>query len=196
MVAGARRPAADSGIAGAAFGALQSSGGELLIAISAILSVLGMVLLTPLVLGMLGRVARLLPLPARFAVRDAARHRSRTAPAVAAVAATVAGVVALGIGGMSDAAQNRAMYSPTAPDGVGVIVGYDIDPRAGRPSTHRAAELPGARTTLVHGFRRAASGGRRCASSPTAARGAGPASAPASSSDLLPSVRLRLSAED
>ena len=142
-----------AGIAGAAFGALQSSGGELPITISAILSVLGMVLLTPLVLGMLGRVARLLPLPARFAVRDAARHRSRTAPAVAAVAATVAGVVALGIGGMSDAAQNRAMYSPTAPDGVGVIVGYDIDPtswQAFRRTVQR--ELPGARTTLVHGF--------------------------------------------
>ena len=76
-----------------------------------------MVLLTPLVLGLLGRLARLLPLPARFAVRDAARHRSRTAPAVAAVAATVAGVVALGIGGMSDAAQNRAMYCAERADG-------------------------------------------------------------------------------
>ena len=40
---------------------------------------------------------RRLPLSLRYAVRDAARHRTRTVPAVAAVAATVAGVVALGI---------------------------------------------------------------------------------------------------
>ena len=141
-----------AGIAGSAYGATQTSGGELLITGSAILSVLGMVLLTPLVLGSLGRFARLLPLPGRFAVRDAARHRSRTAPAVAAVAATVAGVVALGIGGASDAAQNRAMYSPAAPAGAGVIQGFGVDAptwTAFERVVHR--ELPTARTTLVRG---------------------------------------------
>jgi putative ABC transport system permease protein len=114
--------------------------------------VLGMVLLTPLVLGLLGRLARLLPLPARFAVRDAARHRSRTAPAVAAVAATVAGVVALGIGGMSDSAQNRATYAPAAPSGAGLVQGFGVeapDWTAFDRVVHR--ELPEARTTLLRG---------------------------------------------
>jgi putative ABC transport system permease protein len=108
------------GVAGAFYGARKPSG-EIDITASAIAAVLGMVLLIPVVVAQLGRVARPLPLPARFAVRDAARHRSRTAPAVAAVAATVAGVVALGIGGMSDAAQNRATYTPRAPIGAAVI---------------------------------------------------------------------------
>ena len=52
--------------------------------------------------------------PLRYAVRDAARHRTRTVPAVAAVAATVAGVVALGIANTSDAAQGRATTNRAA----------------------------------------------------------------------------------
>ena len=59
--------------------------------------VLGMILLVPVVVVGLARLSRRLPLTLRYAVRDAARHRTRTVPAVAAVAATVAGVVALGI---------------------------------------------------------------------------------------------------
>ena len=73
----------------------------------AIPAVLGMILLIPLVLAGLGKVGGRLPLVMRYAVRDAARHRTRTVPAVAAVAATVAGVVALGIGLTSDEAENR-----------------------------------------------------------------------------------------
>ena len=64
-------------------------------------------------------VARLrgrFPLTVRYAARDAARHRTRTVPAVAAVAATVAGVVALGIANTSDEAQNER---PTRPAGDG-----------------------------------------------------------------------------
>ena len=129
-----------AGIAGAAYGALQPGSGELDITVAAILAVLGMVLLTPIVLGLLGRLARLLPLPARFAVRDAARHRSRTAPAVAAVAATVAGVVALGIGGTSDAAERQAMYTPTAPLGVGRDPG--LRRRGSRPGRRSPAGRP------------------------------------------------------
>lgn len=141
-----------AGVAGAAAGARRPSGGEVLITGAAILAVLGMVLLTPLVLAVLGRSARHLPLAARFAVRDAARHRSRTAPAVAAVAATVAGVVALGIGGISDAAQNRALYTPGAPMGAAVVQDYAAD--SATWAALQAAvgrELPRARTTVVHG---------------------------------------------
>ena len=55
-----------------------------------------MILLVPVVVATVARLGRRLPLVPRYAVRDAARHRTRTVPAVAAVAATVAGVVALG----------------------------------------------------------------------------------------------------
>jgi putative ABC transport system permease protein len=100
-----------AGVAIAAYGATRA-GGEYVIAVSAIVAVLGMILLVPVVVVLLARLARRLPLALRFAVRDAARHRTRTVPAVAAVAATVAGVVALGIGNASDTEQSRATYTP------------------------------------------------------------------------------------
>ena len=142
-----------AGVVGAVLGA-RSAGGEVLITGAAILSVLGMVLLTPLALGLCGRLAGALPLPARFAVRDAARHRARTAPAVAAVAATVAGVVALGIGGSSDAAQNRALYTPSAPQGTGLVQACCPADQPPWSSFGTAVErlLPGARTTTVRGL--------------------------------------------
>jgi putative ABC transport system permease protein len=91
----------------------RPTGGELTIAWAAVICVLGMVLLVPVVVTGVARVARRFPLPIRFAARDAVRHRTRTTPAVAAVAATVAGVVALGIATSSDAKENRETYQPT-----------------------------------------------------------------------------------
>ena len=93
--------------------------GEILIAAAAVVSVLGMILLVPVVVAVLARFSRRLPLVTRYAVRDAARHRTRTVPAVAAVAATVAGVVALGIANASDAAESEATYQPSMPMGRG-----------------------------------------------------------------------------
>jgi putative ABC transport system permease protein len=80
-----------------------------------------MILLVPVVLAAMARLGRRLPLVARYAVRDAARHRTRTVPAVAAVAATVTGVVALGIANASDAAQNEATYEPQLAHGMGFL---------------------------------------------------------------------------
>ena len=107
------------GIALSAYGARPSAMGvgEYWIAAAAIVAVLGMILLVPVVVVGLAKLARGLPLPMRYAVRDAARHRTRTVPAVAAVAATVAGVVALGIANASDAAENEATYFPNLPLG-------------------------------------------------------------------------------
>ncbi len=116
------------GVVGAVHGAGQRGGGELWIAGSAIVSVLGMILLVPVVLVVLAAASRWLPLSLRYAARDAARHRTRTVPAVAAVAATVAGVVALGIALTSDAAESRATYTATLPVGQGSLTGYGLDP--------------------------------------------------------------------
>ena len=110
-----------AGIAGATYGARSTMNGEFFIAASAVVAVLGMILLVPLVVVLVARLGRRLPLVLRYAVRDAARHRTRTVPAVAAVAATVAGVVALGIAVSSDEAENRATYTQQLPMGMGLV---------------------------------------------------------------------------
>lgn len=139
------------GVVGAAYGAGSAAGGEFLIAASAIPSVLGMILLVPVVLAVLARLSRHLPLTLRYAVRDAARHRTRTVPAVAAVAATVAGVVALAIANTSDEAENEATYTPSLTSGAGQVqvFGEDADWPAYRSIVER--EIAGATTTLVQG---------------------------------------------
>lgn len=141
-----------AGVAGAAYGATAPQNGELFIAGSAILAVFGMILLVPLVLVGLARVSRRLPLPVRYAVRDAARHRTRTVPAVAAVAATVAGVVALGIANASDTAQAEATYTPRLPMGQASLNAWGAGPAEwDRLARVLDRELPGAAVTRVLG---------------------------------------------
>lgn len=145
------------GVGVAAYGAF-TQGNETAIAGAAVLCVLGMVLLVPLLLAGIGRLAGRLPLALRYAVRDAARQRSRTAPAVAAVAATVAGVVALGIGATSDERETRETYSPSLRMGSAVVVsGYGTQGEPLRPDWSAAEavvrqSLPEARTGLVRGL--------------------------------------------
>ena len=146
------------GVAAAAYGATRSS--AFLITASAILSVLGMILLVPVVVVLAARLSRRLPLVLRYAVRDAARHRTRTVPAVAAVAATVAGVVALGIAVSSDEAENAGRYSPSLPMGVGVVTLSDqADGRAEVARTAVAASIPDADVTLIRGVRESSDDG-------------------------------------
>ncbi|MFC5729232.1 MULTISPECIES: FtsX-like permease family protein [Nocardioides] len=121
-----------AGVAGAAVGAGTSGrgggAGSVLIAGSALVSVVGMILVVPVVIALVARSAARLPLALRFAARDASRHRTRTVPAVAAVGATVAGVVALGIAVSSQEAANADAYVPMLPDGYGsVALSADAD---------------------------------------------------------------------
>ena len=100
------------------------------VALGAIVAVFGMIFVVPLVVSLLARSSRRMPLVMRYAARDAARHRTRTVPAVAAVAATVAGVVALGIANTSDEKQNRDTYQPLIAMGaatVGVVPTYEMN---------------------------------------------------------------------
>jgi putative ABC transport system permease protein len=141
-----------AGVLGSAFGALGADSGEILIAASAIPAVLGMILLVPLVLTGLASASRRLPLTLRYAVRDAARHRTRTVPAVAAVAATVAGVVALGVANASDGAANEATYTPMLGLGHASVTAYRPEP--GQWAQFRAVldrELPAASVLELHG---------------------------------------------
>ncbi len=148
-----------AGVAGAAVGAggrndLNGGDGSLLIAGSAVVAVLGMILVVPVVVSALARVVGRLPLVARYAVRDAARHRTRTVPAVAAVAATVAGVVALGIANASDAAESEATYLPRLPMGMGSVSDYGTDPDWDRLHAAVRAQAPAVEVTAVQAYDR------------------------------------------
>lgn len=103
-----------AGTALAVHGTRQPSWGEVWIAAAAVLVVLGGVLLLSPVVAIVGRLSGRAPLPLRYAVRDAARHRARTVPAIGAVMATVTGVVALGIANASDAKESEETYRPSA----------------------------------------------------------------------------------
>ncbi|MFC8716342.1 FtsX-like permease family protein [Kitasatospora sp. NPDC057198] len=82
-----------------------------------VIAELGMLLCTPLLIGLFGRLGRHLPLSPRLALRDSVRNRGRTAPAVAAVMAAVAGAVAVGIYQASDVEKQRQDYRPSLPAG-------------------------------------------------------------------------------
>ncbi|MGW6964060.1 FtsX-like permease family protein [Streptomyces zaomyceticus] len=78
---------------------------------------LGVVAMTPALVGLFGRTGRWLPLSPRLALRDAVRNRGRTAPAVAAVLAAVAGTVAVSTYMASTEAQYEAEYEARLPYG-------------------------------------------------------------------------------
>jgi putative ABC transport system permease protein len=104
---------------------LGAQGTEIGVAAGAVLVVVGVVLATPWLVGLLVPLARRLPVAGRLAVRDATRNRTRTAPAVAAVMATVAGVTTLAIGSTSDSAESQRNYVPQAPMGAALVQVFD-----------------------------------------------------------------------
>jgi putative ABC transport system permease protein len=141
-----------AGILLAVLGARQGSG-ETLIAGAAVLSVFGMIFLVPSVVVAVARLGRRFPLPLRYAVRDAARHRTRTVPAVAAVAATVAGIVALSIGNTSDQAGARGHYQPMLGSGLSSIAMNGAHPDWAAVEAAVTRTAPGARPERVLGVR-------------------------------------------
>lgn len=98
-------------------------GGEIAVAASTVGIVMGTVFLTPMVIGIVARIGSVLPLPLRLAVRDTARQRSRSAPAIAAVMASVAGITTLAIASSSDFEQSRQQYQYGAQPGRLVVMG-------------------------------------------------------------------------
>ncbi|WP_035798193.1 FtsX-like permease family protein [Kitasatospora mediocidica] len=114
------------GAALALLGAASGSGDRTVAVLGgSMVAELGMVACTPMIVGLFGRLGRWLPLGPRLALRDSIRHRGRTAPAVAAVMAAVAGSVAVGIYGASSDEQSRQEYVASAPRGaVTLSAGY------------------------------------------------------------------------
>lgn len=137
------------GITAATLGAVQKGSPAILIAGAAIISVIGMILVVPLAVTHVARLAARMPLTLRFAARDAARHRTRTVPAIAAVGATVAGVVALGIAVSSQESADRDRYQLQLPIGQGAVTVGDAPPD-GVAAVLRS-RLPQASTTPIAG---------------------------------------------
>ncbi|MFD9304636.1 FtsX-like permease family protein [Streptomyces sp. NPDC060048] len=108
------------GAAIALFGTVSDMGSTVVAGGSAIAE-LGVVALTPTLVGLFGRAGRWLPLSPRLALRDAVRNRGRTAPAVAAVLAAVAGTVAVATYQHSKEIQARHEYVAQLPHGAGLI---------------------------------------------------------------------------
>lgn len=108
------------GAAIALFGSVSKMGVTVVAGGSAVAE-LGVVALTPTLVGLFGRAGRWLPLSPRLALRDAVRNRGRTAPAVAAVLAAVAGTVAVATYQHSKEIQARHEYVASLPFGSGLI---------------------------------------------------------------------------
>ncbi|HSX67902.1 ABC transporter permease [Nocardioides sp.] len=147
-----------AGVGVAVHGTRQNMWGEVWVAGSAVLVVVGAVLLLSPVVALVSRFAGRAPLPLRYAARDAARHRARTVPAIGAVMATVTGVVALGIANASDAEQSRETYQPSAALGAGYVsYGTDSYEPSARPEVWKKVDevtlkaFPGA--SVVRGLR-------------------------------------------
>ncbi|MFD3699929.1 FtsX-like permease family protein [Streptomyces sp. NPDC058646] len=102
------------GAAIALYGTVSDTG-TLVVAGGSALAELGVVALTPVLVGLFGRIGRWMPLSPRLALRDAVRNRGRTAPAVAAVLAAVAGTVAVATYQHSQDIQSRHEYTAELP---------------------------------------------------------------------------------
>ncbi|MET7853775.1 ABC transporter permease [Streptomyces avermitilis] len=133
----------------AVYGSVRSDS-TVLVAGGSGLAELGLVALTPALVGVFGRIGRILPLTPRLALRDAVRNRGRTAPAVAAVLAAVAGTVAVATYSASQHQQDQNSYSVRAPLGV---VWINLPSRAGQGlealSKRAAGHLPVAKQVDV-----------------------------------------------
>ena len=105
---------------------------ELAIAGLAIALTVGALMLVPLVLVLAGTLASRLPVAARMATRDAARHRTRSVPTVAAIMAGTIALTIFSIGLASDSEQQRREYRPQLLAGEGAA--YPV---------HEGADDPG-----------------------------------------------------
>lgn len=130
-----------AGAAIALYGSTSEMGSTVVAGGSAVAE-LGIVALTPTLVGLFGRLGRRLPLSPRLALRDAVRNRGRTAPAVAAVLAAVAGTVAVATYEHSQDLQMRHEYVAGLPHGAGVL---DADSSAYK-------EMPALREALSRQF--------------------------------------------
>jgi putative ABC transport system permease protein len=90
----------------------------------------GLVLCLPALIGALARAGRIMPVSLRIALRDLGRNRASGAPAVAAILATVAGTVAIGVYTVNDGLRLRDAYLPWLPAGYAAASMQSTRPQA------------------------------------------------------------------
>ncbi|MFE6764195.1 FtsX-like permease family protein [Streptomyces sp. NPDC057689] len=117
-----------------------TSGSSALVAGGSVVAELGLLACIPVIVGVLGRLGRRLPLSPRMALRDAARNRGRTAPAVAAVMAAVAGSVAIATYMSSSLAESDYDYMPMLTEGTIVLSAGDAESVGRLPAARAAVE--------------------------------------------------------
>lgn len=127
-----------AGVTIAVFGGAR--GNTSLVAGGSVVAELGVLACIPVVVGFLGRLGRRLPLSPRMALRDAARNRGRTAPAVAAVMAAVAGTVAIATYTTSVMAEHAYDYQPSLTPGTAALLAVDPAAVDQLPRARAAAE--------------------------------------------------------
>ncbi|MBM7053103.1 FtsX-like permease family protein [Streptomyces durocortorensis] len=127
-----------AGVAVAVYGGI--SGDTTFVAGGSVLAELGVLGCIPVIVGLLGRLGRRLPLTPRIALRDAARNRGRTAPAVAAVMAAVAGSVAIATYTSSSSAEEEYRHQPNLTSGVAALSTTDTAGKAELPRARAAVE--------------------------------------------------------
>ena len=129
-------------------------GDPLAIVFGSVVAELGLVAMSPTLVAWVARIGPRLPAVPRLALRDAARSRTRSGPAVAAVMAAVAGAVAVSIFATSQEAADRRGYVPALPQGtVGVSMvfsGADAEDLEQIVATVER-ELPVEQTFLIQG---------------------------------------------
>lgn len=107
------------GAVGAGVAAARSQG--TLLVLGVVVLELGMVAASGGIVSLAARLSRWAGVAGRFALRDAARQRGRTAPAVAAVIAAVAGLAAGAVFVASKSAHDDRVLASTVADGVSVL---------------------------------------------------------------------------
>jgi putative ABC transport system permease protein len=118
------RTTSGKGISGGTTGMLAA-----LVVGGSALAQIGLIVCSPALVGLAGRLSTRFPLPARLALRDASRHRGRSAPAVAAVLTAIAGSVAITLVVSATDAKDRREYLAAGPTGsVTVTLGTNASP--------------------------------------------------------------------
>jgi putative ABC transport system permease protein len=95
-------------------------------AAGAVVVVTGALLTVPMLLVAAGALASRLPVAARMATRDAARHRSRSTPTVAAILAGVAALTTMSIALASDTEKGAGEYFPQTLKGEGYVMWWGV----------------------------------------------------------------------
>jgi len=137
-----------AGVVGGGYGAVTVSESAILYGVVAVVA--GLVLCTPALIGLLGRLGHLLPLALRISLRDTSRNRASAAPAVAAVMAAVAVSMAAGIFYTNDTAVREAKYRPSLPAGA-ILVDSLAPGQVQRAIDAVGAAVPVTTTARVYG---------------------------------------------